>query len=76
MKSATAVLVAAAIKAYKFVAMRRQSQLLGLNDPAKQCKLFDTLVLPIFSYACEVWRVSLSVGEAAEVLHRGLQKGL
>ena len=50
--------------------------LLGLGDPAKQCKLFDTLVLPILSYACEVWGVSPSVGEAAEVLHRGFLKHL
>ena len=39
-------------------------------DPAMQCKLFDTLVLPILSYACEVWAVNPNAGEAAEVLHR------
>ena len=26
----------------------------GLSDPASTCKLFDMLVLPILSYACEV----------------------
>ena len=52
MKIGTAFLVAAARKA--LFAMRRQCLLLGLSDPAKQCKLFDTLVLPILSYACEV----------------------
>ena len=56
--------------------MRRQCLLLGLSDPAKQCKLSDTLVLPILSYVCEVWGVSSSVGEAAEVLHRGFLKHL
>ena len=52
-KIGTAFLVAAAGKAQ--FAMWRQCLLLGLNDPAKQCKLFDTLVLPMLSYACEVW---------------------
>ena len=43
-----------------------------------QCKLFDTLILPIFklSYACEVWAVNTNVGEAAEVLHRSFLKHL
>ena len=39
-----------------------------------QCKLFDTLVLPILSYACKVWDVNPNVGEAAEVLHRSFLK--
>ena len=40
-----------------------------------QCKLFDALVLPILSYACEVWAVNTNVGEAAaEVLHRSFLK--
>ena len=34
-----------------------------------QCKLFDTLLLPILSYAF-VWAVKPDIGEAAEVLHR------
>ena len=38
-KIGTAFLVAAARKA--LFAMRRQCLLLGLSDPAKQCKLFD-----------------------------------
>ena len=48
--------------------------LLGIRDPAMLCKLFDTLVLPISSYACEVWAVNPNVGEAAEVLHRSFLK--
>ena len=78
MKIGTAFLVAAARKAlYTSICIhvrRRQcllKKLLGLRDPAKPCKLFDTLVIPILSYACEVWGVRPSVGEAAEVLHRG-----
>ena len=40
-------------------AMRRRCALLGIRDPAMQCKLFGPLVLPIFSYACEVRAVIL-----------------
>ena len=47
--------------------------LLGIRDPAMQC---NTLVLPILSYACEVWAVNPNVGEAAEVLHRSFLKHL
>ena len=56
--------------------MQRQCLLLGLRDFARQCKLFDTLVLPIECHACEVWGFSPNVGEAAEVLHRGFVKHL
>ena len=70
----TSLLLAAARKA--MFAMRRRGALLGIRDPAMQCKLFDTLVLPILSYACEVWAVSPNVGEAAEVLHRSFLKHL
>ena len=37
-----------------------------VRDPALQCKLFDTLVLPILSYGCEVWGVDTKCGAAAE----------
>ena len=83
----TSFLVAAARKA--MFAMRRRCALLGIRDPAMQCKLFDTLVLPILSYACddtlvlpilsyacEIWAVNPNVGEAAEVLHRSFLKHL
>ena len=51
----TDALVATAKKA--LCAMRRRCALLGIRDLALQCKLFDTLVLPILSYGCEVWGV-------------------
>ncbi len=51
----TDALVATAKKA--LFAMRRRCALLGIRDPALQCKLFDTLVSPILSYGCEVWGV-------------------
>ena len=57
-------------------AIRRRCALLGIRDPTLQCKLFDTLVLPILSYACEIWGVKRSCGEAAKVPHRSLLKQL
>ena len=60
----TSFLVAATRKA--MFAMQRRCALvkvlLGIRDPGMQCKLFDTLVLPILSYACEVWAVNPSAG--------------
>ena len=41
-----------------------------------QCQLFDALVLPILSYACEVWAVDEKVGDVAERLHRQFLKHL
>ncbi len=64
----TDALVATARKA--LFAMRRRCALLGIRDPALQCKLFDTLVLPILSYGCKVWGVDIKCGAAAEALHR------
>ena len=72
MSVGTSVLVAAARKA-KF-AMRRRVAEVGIRNPALQCKLFDTLVLPILSYGVEVRGVKSSLGEAAEVLHRSFLK--
>ncbi len=43
---------------------------------ALQCKLFDTLVLPILSYGCEVWGVDTKRGAAAEALHRDFLRRL
>ena len=63
----TDALVGTAKKA--LFAMRRRCALLGIRDPAL-CKLFDTLVLPILSYGCEVWGVDTKCGAAAQALHR------
>ena len=48
MSIGTSFLVAAARKG--FFAMRRQCAEVGTRDPALQCKLFDTLVLPFRLY--------------------------
>ena len=56
--------------------MRRRCALLGIQDPAVQCKLFDTLVLRILSYGCEVWGVDTKCSVAAEALHRNFLRRL
>ena len=68
----TKLLVATAQKAV--YAMQRRCAFLGIRDPEMQCKLFDILVLPILSYAVEVWGVKPKVAEAAELLHRNFLK--
>ena len=65
-----------AVASKALFAMRRRCALLGIQDPALQCKLFDTLVLPILSYGCEVWGVDAKCGAAAEALHKGFLKSL
>jgi len=62
----TDALVATAKKA--LLAMRRCA-LLSIRDPALQYKLFDTLLLPILRYGCEVWGVDTKCSAAAEALH-------
>ena len=50
--------------------MNRRCALLPFSDPGLRCKLFDSLVLPILSYASEVWAVDDKIGDTAELLHR------
>ncbi len=56
--------------------MNRRCALLPISDPGLRCKLFDSLVLPILSYASEVWAVDDNLGDAAELLHRQFLKHL
>ena len=65
-------LVSAANKALH--SMRRTCAAMYITDPAMQCQLFDTLVLPILSYASGVWGVDEKAGAAAEQLHRQFLK--
>ena len=65
-------LVSAANKAMQ--ALKRRCDFLHISDPKQRCKLFDSLVLPILSYASEVWAVDKEVGEPAEQLHRQVLK--
>ena len=70
----TDFLVSSAKKAMH--AMRRRCIFIGLSDPASICKLFDTLVLPILAYSCEVWGVDPKAAESAEKLQRQFLKQL
>ncbi len=56
--------------------MNRRCALLPISDPGLRCKLFDSLVLPILSYASEVWAVNDKIGDTAELLHRQFLKHL
>ena len=46
------------------------------SDPKQRCKLCNSLVRPILSYACEVWAIEKEVGQSAEQLHRQFLKHL
>jgi len=79
MSFGTGILVAAARRAMFAMQRRYRCAFLGIRDPALQCKLFDTLMLPILSYAVEIWGVKRSYGEPAdllEVLHESFLKHL
>ena len=65
-------LVSAANKAMH--AMNRRCAFWHISDPKQRCKLFDSLVLPILSYASQVWAVDEEVGKSAEQLHRQFLK--
>ena len=54
--------------------MNRRCAFLHISDPKHRCKFFDSLVLPILSYASEVWAVDKEVGKSAEQLHRQFLK--
>jgi exonuclease III len=56
-------------------ALRRRCAELHICDPAMQCQLFDALVKPVLSYACEVWSDHTAC-QQLEVIHRAFLKSL
>ena len=52
-------------------AMNRRCAFLHISDPKQRCKLFDSLVLPILSYASEVWFKHVRWTPASLLLHVG-----
>ena len=55
--------------------MHRRCSELRIGAPATMCSLFDSLVAPILSYACEVWTLAPGTTKpaaAAKTLHRRL----
>ncbi len=53
MAVAIAKLIAGGKKA--LFALRRRCNDLSTTDPEVMCQLFNSLVCPVLSYACEVW---------------------
>jgi hypothetical protein len=53
-------------------ALRRRCNDLSITDPKIMCQLFDSLVCPILSYACEVWTGCTGAKglQQAEQVHR------
>ncbi len=52
----------------------RRCALLPISDPKLRRKLFDNQLLPILSYASEVWGADEKIGDTAELLHRQFLK--
>ena len=52
-KAAVEVLAVAARKA--MFGMMRRCAMMGITNSQLKCQLFDTLVLPVLTYGCEVW---------------------
>ena len=50
-------------------AMQRLCAFLCLTDPAVKSQFSDSLVLPLISYACEVWTSDPDLGQARGTLH-------
>jgi hypothetical protein len=66
--------LAAASKRTVF-ALRRRCADLKINDPAIICQLFDALVKPVISYACELW-VNEVATDSLELIHVSFLKSL
>ncbi len=73
MKTAVEHLVAAGKRAV--FALRRRCADLKINDPAIICQLFDALVKPVISYACELW-VNEAATDSLELIHVFFLKSL
>jgi hypothetical protein len=69
-KAAVDVLAVAARKA--MFGMMRRCVSMGITDIKLKCQLFDTLVLPVLSYGCEVWGTHYMIDgcEVFEKVHR------
>ena len=56
--------------------MCRHCAALSIQDPAVQCNLFNSQVMPVLSYASKVWAMDHSNGAGVEMLHRQFLKQL
>jgi len=59
-------------------ALRRRSNDLSITYPEVMCQLFDSLVRPVLSYACEVWTGCIGAKglQQAEQVHRMFLRGI
>jgi hypothetical protein len=59
-------------------ALRRRCNDLSITNPKVMCQLFDSLVCPVLSYACEVWTCSTGAKglQQAEQVHRLFLRGI
>ncbi len=59
-------------------ALCRKCNELSITDPEVMCQLFDSLVCPVLSYACEVWTGCTGVKrlQQAEQVHRMFLRGI
>jgi len=67
-------LVSAANKAMQAINCRRAFLHMCVSEFKQRCNFFDSMVLPILDYACEVWAVDKAVGKPAEQLHKQFRK--
>ncbi len=61
-----------------FFALRRRCNDLSIIDPEVMYQLFDSLVRPVLSYACEVWTCCIGAKglQQAEQVHRMFLRGI
>jgi hypothetical protein len=59
-------------------ALRRRCNDLSITDPEVMCQLFDSLVRPVLSYACEVWTSCTGAKgfQQVEQVHRMFLRGI
>ncbi len=59
-------------------ALRRKCNDLSITDPEVMCQLFDSLVRPVLSYACEVWTSCTGAKGLQQVkqVHRMFLRGI
>jgi hypothetical protein len=59
-------------------ALRRRCNDLSIRDSKVMCQLFDSLVCPVLSYACEVWTSCTGAKglQQVEQVHRMFLKGI
>lgn len=58
------------------LAMQKQARAQQMTDPNTLCRMFDTLVLPIMLYGCEIWGTCQTLVDTANRLHASFLRRL